>query len=380
MGKHVITNLKRTQLYESHLELNARMVEFGGWQMPVQYSGVVAEHTNVRTKVGIFDVSHMGQLSVRGKQAASCLNYLLSNDVTKLTAGRAHYSVLLTEEGTPVDDVIVYKIGEEDFLVCVNASNIEKDFNWMTTHNKFEASILNESSDYALIAVQGPNATELCQAFLGSSLEHLQNFSHEKLEQTSTGIKLSGFIARTGYTGENGYELFIASSQSKLVWDSLLEEGIKFGVLPIGLGARDSLRLEAALCLYGHELREDIDILSAGLAWVTKFDKADFIGMDALNGIRQTGPKYKLVGIELIEPGIARENTKVLDLAGKEIGFVTSGTKTPTIGKSIALAYVQSSSFVNLELGKLEQVVSCVVRDKPIRAKIVPIPFYKRAK
>lgn len=367
--------LKRTPLFDSHLALSARMVEFGGWEMPVQYSGVIKEHVNVRQKVGIFDVSHMGQISVRGKDSAACLNYLLSNDVSKLTTGRAQYSVLLTEEGTPVDDLIVYKMGEEDFLLCVNASNIEKDFNWIKDHNKFDSKVVNESNDYALIAVQGPSATALCQAMLGLSLDKMQMFSHQMLNSKIEGKQLSGFIARTGYTGEDGYELFISSQQAKLVWDALLKEGEQFGVLPIGLGARDSLRLEAALCLYGHELRPDIDILSAGLGWVTKFNKSDFIGRDVLKHISESGPKLKLVGLELVEPGIARENSKVTDLVGKEVGFVTSGTKTPTIGKSIALAYVQVS-----ELENLSQGLACIVRDKPIKAKLVPIPFYKRSK
>ena len=367
--------LRRTPLFESHLALSARMVEFGGWEMPVQYSGVVKEHLNVREKVGIFDVSHMGQISVRGKESAQCLNYLLSNDVSKLTPGRAHYSVLLTEEGTPVDDLIVYKMGEEDFLLCVNASNIEKDFSWINDHNKFDVKVVNESNDYALIAVQGPCATALCQAMLKVSLDQLQMFSHEPLTAKIDDKQLTGFIARTGYTGENGYELFIPSQQATLVWDALLKEGEQFGVLPIGLGARDSLRLEAALCLYGHELRPDIDILSAGLGWVTKFNKSDFIGRDALKHISEEGPKLKLVGLELIEPGIARENSKVTDITGKEVGFVTSGTKTPTIGKSIALAYVEAS-----ELDNLNQGLACIVRDKPIKAKLVSIPFYKRSK
>lgn len=372
----MVTNtLKRTPLFDSHLALSARMVEFGGWEMPVQYSGVVNEHVNVRQRVGIFDVSHMGQISIRGKDSAQCLNYLLSNDVSKLTPGRAHYSVLLTEDGTPVDDLIVYKMGEEDFLLCVNASNIEKDFNWINEHNKFDAKIVNESEEFALIAVQGPNATALCQSLLGYSLDNLQLFFHEQLRATLNGIELSGFIARTGYTGEDGYELFLSSTQAKLVWDALLEHGEQFGVLPIGLGARDSLRLEAALCLYGHELLPTIDILSAGLGWVTKFSKPDFIGRDVLKHISEVGSKLKLVGLELVEPGIARENSKVRDLSGKEVGFVTSGTKTPTVGKSIALAYVEASELTNLAQG-----LNCIVRDKPIRAKLVSIPFYKRAK
>jgi aminomethyltransferase len=367
-------SLKRTPLYDSHKKHGARFVSFGGWEMPVQYAGVIEEHNTVRTKVGLFDVSHMGEITVKGPEALTCLNYLLSNDVSKLTPGKAHYTVLLTEEGTPVDDLIVYQMGVNDYFLCVNASNCEKDFEWLVAHNTFDAKITNESANYAQIAVQGPKSQALCEKFLGRSLANLQTFSHEPLNTSIGGVKLEGFIARTGYTGENGYEIYLKSDQGTLVWDSLLEFHSEFGVTPIGLGARDSLRLEAALCLYGHELKPDIDILSAGLGWVTKFSKPDFMGKDALLVIKAQGTPLKLVGLELVEPGIAREDTVVRDANGDEIGFVTSGTKTPTVGKSIALAYMRTSALETSDNG-----LFCVVRGKPIKAKLVPIPFYKKA-
>lgn len=367
--------LLRTPLYQSHLDLGARMVEFGGWCMPVQYSGVVKEHLNVRQKVGIFDVSHMGQISVRGQEAEECLNFLCSNDVSKIDIGRAQYTVLLTEEGTPVDDLIIYKMAECDFLLCVNASNIKRDFDWIVRFNKFQAEVMNQSQDYALIAIQGPLAEKLCQKILVKELGNLPYFCHQKLNSTINNVKLSGFIARTGYTGEEGFEIFLHSSQAVTLWDALLEEGESFGLLPIGLGARDSLRLEAGLCLYGHELREDIDIISAGLGWVTKLSKGNFIGREALTRIKELGSEYKLVGIELLDAGIAREGTVVTDLNGHKVGFVTSGTRTPTVNKSIALSYIRSQMVAELDKG-----LYCVVRDKPIRGKIVTLPFYKRAK
>ena len=383
---NVNSELRRTPLHESHKRLGAKFVSFGGWEMPVSYSGVVKEHQAVRNSVGLFDVSHMGEISVKGKDAAKCLNYLLSNDVSKIKPGRAQYSVLLTENGTPVDDLIVYQIAEDDYMLCVNASNTEKDFAWITSKNdtgkndtgknKFDVEIKNVSDALCLIAVQGPNAIKLCELLTKRSLSHLESFSHEPLAVTLNGEKIEGTIARTGYTGEDGFEIYCNSMFGEALWEELLAVGKDLEVLPIGLAARDSLRLEAALCLYGHELKEDIDILSAGLGWVTKFNKSEFVGKDALLKIKEDGPKYKLVGLELLEPGIAREETVVSDVNGEKIGFVTSGTLTPTLQKSIAIAYLDADY---LKRNSDVAEVMCVVRNKPIRSKIVRLPFYRKA-
>jgi aminomethyltransferase len=353
---------RRTPLYEEHRKQGARFVPFGGWEMPVQYSGVVEEHNCVRTRVGLFDVSHMGEIFVFGPKALKSLQWLLSNDVSRLTPGRAQYSVLTNEQGGAVDDVIVYQLQQEEYLLCVNASNREKDFEWMRRNNRYEAKIEDLSDSYVQIAVQGPRALDLIERVIGEKHGLEKPF-------TQRFVNSELLVARTGYTGEDGAELYTRGDGAKL-WRELLEKGQDLGVLPIGLGARDTLRLEAGYCLYGHELRDEWDILSCGLGWVTKFDKGEFVGRDALLRIKEQGPSHKLVGLELLEPGIAREETEVF-LDGRKIGVVTSGTKTPTLNKSVAIALLEANTPENSN-------PVCVVRGREIKTKLVRLPFYKR--
>jgi aminomethyltransferase len=353
---------KRTPLYAEHQKLGARFVPFGGWQMPVQYSGVVDEHNCVRSRVGLFDVSHMGEILISGSTALQCLQFLLSNDVRKLKPGRAQYSVLTNERGGAVDDVILYQLKEEEYLLCVNASNREKDFQWMLAHNPYKATIEDVSESFVQIAVQGPRALELVERVIGEDHGLAQPF-------TQRWVNDELLIARTGYTGEDGAELY-TKGDGAFLWRELLDKGSDLGVMPIGLGARDTLRLEAGYCLYGHELREEWDILSCGLGWVTKLDKGEFLGRDALIGIKDRGITHKLVGLELLEPGIAREETEVF-IEGQRIGVVTSGTKTPTVNKSICIAYLAADTPEN-------STPVCVVRGREIKSRVCKLPFYKR--
>lgn len=363
--------LKRTPLFEEHKALGARLVPFAGWEMPVQYSGVIEEHNAVRTKVGLFDVSHMGEIGVSGPNAFDALQWMLSNDLSKLLPGKAQYSVLTNFEGGAVDDVIVYQRDTDDYLICVNASNIEKDFKWMLEQNRYGALIQDLSDEYVQFAIQGPNAQPLMEEIFGfsHSPEIFSPFSHREVHQPFRAI-----LARTGYTGEDGFEIYLSPHEGPEIWRKLLQVGKSYGILPIGLGARDTLRLEAALCLYGHELRDNRDILSSGLGWVTKFQKGDFIGKEKLEIIKKEGPSKKLVGIELIDQGIAREETPIYSVEGNLIGIVTSGTKTPTVNKSIALAYI------NADYSMLKTEIFCEVRGRKIKAVVVPIPFYKRSR
>jgi len=367
-----MSELRRTPLYAEHLALKARIVPFAGWEMPVQYAGVVEEHNTVREHVGLFDVSHMGEIRVQGPSALATVQWLLTNDARKLTPGKAQYSALANERGGAVDDVILYQMGVDDYLLCVNASNIEKDFNWIVQNNKFDAEIKNESDNFAQIAVQGPKSVALLEKFTALSLgkDSFPAFSHRPVILKALGNaaeSITTTLARTGYTGEDGFELYCPAADARMIWRELLTLGEEFSVKPIGLGARDTLRLEAALCLYGHELRDDWNILEAGLGWIVKFDKGDFIGREAL--LNSKGSPRKLVGLELIEPGIVREEVPIFSVTGEKIGVTTSGTKTPTIQKSIALAYLNAPA----------DEVFCEVRGKRIRAKVCKLPFYRRA-
>jgi aminomethyltransferase len=362
--------MKRTPLYEEHIRLGGKMVEFAGWEMPVQYSGVVAEHVNVRERVGLFDVSHMGEIWVTGPDAERALEYLTCNRVSALYDGKAQYSALLNENGGVIDDIIVYRFSQERFLLCVNASNADRDFEWLQSQNPTSASITNVSSEYGQIAVQGPKALELLAPLVRSvDLLSLKSFHCVETELLNTKV----IIARTGYTGEDGVEIFVKSERTVDLWRLLLEHGAPYGVMPCGLGARDSLRLEAALPLHGHELSPEISALESGLGWIIKFDKGDFIGKAALANQKEQGLKRKLVGFELTESGIARQGDLiVLPDGSSQIGVVTSGTKTPTVQKALGMALVAS------EYAAAGTKLSCVVRGRNIAATLVPLPFYKR--
>lgn len=370
-------NLKRTPLYDAHKRLGAKFVGFGGWEMPVSYTSMIEEHVNTRENVSLFDVSHMGEVFVSGKNALKALQHLTTNDVSKLAIGRAQYSVLANEKGGAVDDIIVYRLGENDYLVCVNASNREKDFQWMIQHNPYEAVIEDRSDAYAQIAIQGPKGAALFAKLLGMnptefSREKFPGFSVRKFPDEYKSIPL--IAARTGYTGEDGFEVFLPAESAEKMWQGLLDIGAEFNVKPSGLAARDTLRLEACLCLYGHELSDDRDILSAGLGWVTKFDKEEFIGKAALEAINKSGVQEKLCGFEVVDPGIVREGAEVFDASGALVGKVTSGTKPPTVGKAIAMAYVP------VKYSQPGSELFAEVRGKKLRMRGVPIPFYKRSK
>jgi len=364
--------MKRTPLYDEHVRLGGKMVEFAGWEMPVQYAGVVVEHHNVREKVGLFDVSHMGEIWVTGPSAEKALEYLTCNRVSALYDGKAQYSALLNDQGGVIDDIIVYRFSAERFLLCVNASNADKDFEWLCSRNQTDAKIVNASAEFGQIAVQGPRALELLAPLVrGTDLLALKSFECVETEILNTKV----IIARTGYTGEDGVEIFVKAERTVDLWRLLLEHGEPYGVMPCGLGARDSLRLEAALPLHGHELSPEISALESGLGWIVKFDKGDFIGREALAAQKEKGVPRKLVGFFLTEAGIARQGDTLVDPATTaEVGVVTSGTKTPTVQQALGMALVATSQ------AAIDTKLTCVVRGRSIAATVVRLPFYKRNK
>lgn len=351
--------------------------------MPLQYSGLVDEHLTVRQKVGIFDVSHMGEIAVRGPQALSFLQYLTGNDVSRLESGLAQYSLLLNPMGGVVDDMIIYHMNKEDYFLCVNAGTTEKDFRWIKDHSPKGVEIENLSSDYAQLALQGPHAGAVLAEVLRWKQEELSpskfpfftfcfhDAVHRLNLESVNNEKSKLMIARTGYTGEDGFEIFCPTALAPDLWDLFLDVGSGHGLKPAGLGARDTLRLEACFPLYGHELGDELPAIGCGVSWTIKFDKGDFIGREALLKLKETGVSKKLVGLEVLDRGIIREGTK-LQKAGVDIGWVSSGTKTPTLNKAIGLA------FVNIEEALLGNEFFAVVRDKNLLVKIVPMPFYQR--
>ena len=364
------TTMKRTPLYDEHVRLGGKLVEFAGWEMPVQYSGVVTEHVNVRERVGLFDVSHMGEIWVSGPEAESALEYMTCNKVSALYDGKAHYNAILNPAGGVIDDIIIYRFSATLFLLCVNASNAERDYAWLTENNPTAALITNASAEYGQIAVQGPHAMDLL-APLVRDYDLLSLKSFHFVESELLGSKV--IIARTGYTGEDGVEIFVKAESVPDLWRLLLEHGASYGVLPCGLGARDSLRLEAALPLHGHELSEDTPALESGLGWIVKFDKGDFIGRDALLKLKEKGLQRKLVGFYLDKPGIVRQGDLVQQ-AGAQVGVVTSGTKTPTVNKALGMA------FINVNLSAPNTELLFVVRGREIVGHVVPLPFYNRTR
>lgn len=364
------SSLKRTPLHARHVSLKARMVPFGGWDMPVQYSGVIQEHEAVRTKVGLFDVSHMGEFLISGAGARAFLQSMTTNDLGKLYDGRCQYNLMCYPNGTAVDDLIISQIDDTHFIAVVNASNIDKDFAWLSEHNTgADCQLTNVSTELCLFALQGPNAEALLQDVLGSSFAALKYYHFQSAKFKTHDIR----VFRTGYTGEDGFEVMIPNAFAVQLWDELMEKGQRYGLLPIGLGARDTLRLEASYSLYGHEINDQINALEAKLGWIVSFDKGDFIGRSALAEVKASSPKRLLYGFEMTEPGVARDGYGVSTSAGVK-GFVTSGTHSPTLKKSIGLAMLENSK---LEIGQ-ELVID--VRGKPKTARIIKTPFYKRAK
>jgi aminomethyltransferase len=364
--------LKQTPLNAAHRRLGGRMVDFGGWDMPVQYpAGTVEEHIATRTRAGLFDVSHMGEIDVRGSDAIAFVNRLCSNDVTKLVDGQAHYSALTTPEGTVVDDLLVYRFANDHLMLVVNASTTEKDWDWITSHQGGEAvEMRNVSADYCQIALQGPQALHILQPLTETALDEIKYYHFR--EGTVDGVP--AIISRTGYTGEDGFEVYAAANRAEQLWDRMLDagkHGTPEGVLPCGLAARNTLRLEAGMALYGHEIDETTTLLEANLGWICKLNKGDFIGRERLAQQKEEGVKRRLVGFEMTERGIARDAQEVL-IDGERKGRVTSGSPAPFLKKNIGLAYVP------VEYAKEGQEIQIDVRGRAVGARVVPTPFYKR--
>jgi aminomethyltransferase len=357
---------RRTSLYEAHLRYGGKMVEFAGWELPVQFKGLIEEHQAVRQAAGIFDVSHMGEVVFEGPGALESANELVTQDLTKLENGQAVYSGLLNERGGFVDDIICYRFSPTKVLICVNGANVAKDFAWM--HEK--ARILkprNESDDWSQVAVQGPKAMKVLQKLTSYDLASLKSFYFAELKIAGRDV----LLARTGYTGEDGCEIFVRHADAVHLWDAILEAGKPEGLQPCGLGCRDSLRLEAKLSLYGNDIDDDHTALEAGLGWIVKLDKPFFIGKDALVKQKALGLKRKLVGFQLTGRGIPRHGYPILK-DGKRIGEVTSGTQSPTLNLPIGVGYVP------IELAKEGCTFDVEIRGKPVPAKVVKTPFYKR--
>jgi aminomethyltransferase len=364
-------SLKKTPLHANHVALGARMVPFAGWEMPVEYSGISQEHNAVRTAAGLFDVSHMGEIEIAGKDALAAVQHITSNDASKLQVNQAQYSALTTPDGTFVDDLLVYRMGPSHFLLVVNAGNIDKDHAWIAEHapQAGDVAVVNSSDRYALIAVQGPKARAIVQRLTGVDLASIKYywFAHGEI----AGVR--GTISRTGYTGEDGVEVFVPPQMAARVWDALLEAGKEDGLIPCGLGARDTLRLEAAMRLYGNDMDDTTSVLEADLGWIVGWNKAEFIGHEALRRQKAEGVKRVLVGFTMVDRAIARHGYAVMQ-GDQQIGYVTSGTQTPFLKKAIGMAYVPR------EMATPGTELEIDIRGRRARATVVPMPFYKRPK
>ncbi|OCA91088.1 glycine cleavage system protein T [Bacillus sp. FJAT-27225] len=367
-----MTELKRTPLFETYKEYGGKTIDFGGWELPVQFSGIKEEHEAVRTKAGLFDVSHMGEIEVKGADSLSYLQKMMTNDVSKIVDGAAQYTAMCYENGGTIDDLLIYKKGMDHYLLVVNASNIEKDYSWLEDHLEGNVTIENLSDRFALLALQGPLAGQVLQKL--ASHDNLSEIGFFKFKE---GVELNGtkaLVSRTGYTGEDGFEIYCDPQDAIKLWKEILEAGQEEGVLPCGLGARDTLRFEAGLALYGQELSSEISPLEAGIGFAVKLNKeSDFIGKEALKVQKENGIPRKLIGIEMIDRGIPRHGYPVFS-GDSKIGEVTTGTQSPTLKRNIGLVLVETE---NAELG---QEVLVEIRGKKLKAKIIPVPFYKRAK
>lgn len=360
--------MKNTALYEKHLALGAKMVPFAGFNMPVQYEGVNAEHETVRENLGVFDVSHMGEFLISGPKALELIQRVSSNDAGTLTIGRAQYSCLPNAEGGIVDDLIIYKLEEEKYLLVVNASNIEKDWKWIALQNEaIGAEMENVSDQYSLLAIQGPKAVQAMQSLSSADLSAIP-FYHFKVADFAGVPEV--IISATGYTGSGGFEIYVKNEDVAQVWDKVLEAGQAFGIKPIGLAARDTLRLEMGYCLYGNDINDCTSPISAGLGWITKFSK-DFINAEALKKEKEEGPAYKLVGFELLDRGIPRKDYEITDAHGEQIGYVTSGTMAPSLKKGIGMGYVKT------EFSKPGSEIFIRIRINQVPAQVVKLPFYQ---
>ncbi len=360
--------MKNTALTETHIALGAKMVPFAGFNMPVQDEGVTAEHETVRQAVGVFDVSHMGEFLIEGEHALGLIQKVSSNDASKLTIGKAQYSCMPNDDGGIVDDLIIYKIKEETYLLVVNASNIEKDWNWIQSKNSFGATMRNLSDDYSLLAIQGPKAIEAMQSLSSHDLADIKFYNF--IVGDFAGIE-HVIISATGYTGSGGFEIYCKNSEVKQIWDKVFEAGADFGIKPIGLAARDTLRLEMGYCLYGNDIDDTTSPIEAGLGWITKFTK-DFTNSEALKSQKEHGVTRKLIAFELDQRGIPRHGYDIVDGNGNKIGEVTSGTMSPSLGIGIGLGYVSSI------FSEINSKINIQIRKNAIPATVVKLPFYKK--
>jgi aminomethyltransferase len=371
--------VRKTALNAVHRQMGAKMVDFNGWDMPVEYPasigcGIINEHMAVRTGVGIFDVSHMGDIRLAGPQALAAVQHISMNDASRLALAQAQYSALLYPQGTFVDDVIVHRLGEDEYLLVINAGTREKDFNWVRDNTRqFDCAVENLSDDFTQIAIQGPKGVDVLQKLTDADLSAVKFYWVTR--GAVCGLK-NILIARTGYTAEDGFEIYIPADEatSARVWNEILSAGKEFGLVPCGLGARNTLRLEGKLPLYGHEISDTINVWEAGLDRFCKMEKPEFIGRAALEKAKAAGPTRTLVGLEMVERGIARDGYKVLDGGSREIGYVTSGSPAPFLKKNIALAYVPPG------FGAVGTAVKVEIRGQGVGAQVVPTPFYKRPK
>ncbi len=365
-----MTDLKKTALTHVHEALGAKLVPFAGYLMPVQYTGVIDEHNTVRNSVGVFDVSHMGEFLVRGPGALDLIQKVTSNDASKLTEGKVQYSCLPNGRGGIVDDLLVYRMRHGDdahYLLVVNASNIAKDWDWINSHNTFDAQLEDISERMSLLAVQGPKATETLKGFFTEDIAAMPYYTAMYAEMKGVGLVL---ISSTGYTGAGGYEVYVPNPLAEKAWHAIMEAGAPHGIKPAGLAARDTLRLEMGFCLYGNDIDDSTSPLEAGLGWITKFTK-DFIDGDRLKAQKEQGVERKLVGFELLERGIPRHDHPVLDAAGKVVGKVTSGTMGPTVGKAIGLAYVPTA------MAAEGSAMWVDIRGRALEGRVVKLPFHR---
>lgn len=365
------STLQRTPLYDLYAGHGAKTIDFGGWDLPVQFSGIKSEHEAVRTKAGLFDVSHMGEVFVEGKDSTAFLQKLMTNDVSKLVEGRAQYTIMCNEQGGTIDDLLIYKMSDDKYFLVVNAANTDKDVEWMKQHAEGDVTVTNVSDDYALLALQGPKAQEILSRLTDEPLEEIKFF---RFKDQVTIAGQQALISRTGYTGEDGFEIYASPESARVLWEEILKEGEKDGVVPAGLGARDTLRFEAGLPLYGQEMSDAISPLEAGLGFAVKVGKeADFIGKEVLVRQKEEGVPRKLAGIRMIDKGIPRTGYAVYK-GDEKIGEVTTGTQSPTLGANIG------NILIGTEHAVLGDVVEVEVRKKRLKAEIVETPFYKRAK
>jgi aminomethyltransferase len=362
-------DLKRTPLHSVHLASGAKMVDFGGWDMPVQYSGILDEHHAVRKAVGLFDVSHMGEIDIRGPEAERLVDYVATNAACRLKQGQVQYSGLLYSHGGFVDDILVHKVSNDHFFLCVNASNQEKDFEHIQAHNRFDAKVEFSSERYAQIAVQGPRALSTLQKLTAADLNSIGYYWFVDHDVSGTPAR----IARTGYTGEDGFEIYVAPEEAARLWAELMEAGAEFGIKPCGLGARNTLRLEAKMALYGHEITASTTPFEADLGWIVKMDKPDFVGREALASDGNSYPKRKLAGFEMTGRGIGRDGYEVW-VDGAPAGWVTSGGPSPTLNKNIGLCYLPADKAIP------GVPIEIIIRNQPVSAVTVAAPFYKRSK